>query len=109
MERNCEGTTLMKTKLDVFYTGHLQECYINYCKKIFATLTKTGYNNCKQDQTTDLEYFRDLIWMLLNVLEYQINCKQYLEAQRMLEMVTKCGGFCNESKSYDTHRGCGCA
>lgn len=109
VSRNCYGTNIEEQIVDIFYTGFLKECYIKYCKKIFATLTKTGYNNCKQDQTTDLEYFRDLIWMLLNVLEYQINCKQYLEAQRMLEMVTKCGGFCNESKSYDTHRGCGCA
>lgn len=32
MERNIEGTTIKKCKIDVFFTGHLQECYINYCK-----------------------------------------------------------------------------
>ena len=38
MERNIEGTTLMKCKIDVFFTGHLQECYINHCKCLFDNL-----------------------------------------------------------------------
>ena len=109
LDRNSFETTVYDCVIDVFYTEFLKECYIKYCKKLFATLTKTGYDNCKQDETKDLEYFRDFIWMLLNVLEYQINCKQYLEAQRVLEMVTQCGGFCKLSKSYDVHVGCGCS
>ena len=34
MERNVEGTTIKKCKIEVFFTGNLQNCYINYCKHI---------------------------------------------------------------------------
>lgn len=42
MERNVEGTTIKKCKIEVFFTGNLQQCYINYCKKIF----NAGLGNC---------------------------------------------------------------
>jgi hypothetical protein len=35
VERNHEGTTIEKCIIDVFYTGFLQLCYINYCRKLF--------------------------------------------------------------------------
>jgi hypothetical protein len=35
IERNHEGTTIEKCIIDVFYTGFLQLCYINYCRKLF--------------------------------------------------------------------------
>jgi hypothetical protein len=35
IERNHEGTTIKKCIIDVFYTGFLQLCYINYCRKLF--------------------------------------------------------------------------
>lgn len=35
LERNIEGTTIKKCKVDIFFTGNLQQCYINYCKKLF--------------------------------------------------------------------------
>jgi hypothetical protein len=40
IERNHEGTTIEKCIIDVFYTGFLQMCYINYCRKLFSKLTK---------------------------------------------------------------------
>ena len=35
IERNVEGTTIIRCKLDIFFTGNLQKCYIGYSQKIF--------------------------------------------------------------------------
>jgi hypothetical protein len=35
VERNIDGTTIQKCVIEVFYTGFLQMCYINYCRKLF--------------------------------------------------------------------------
>jgi hypothetical protein len=105
MERNCEGTTLRKTKLDVFYTGHLQECYINYCKKVFDSVNECAPNSRDYDT-----YARDFIWMTLNIIDYLISFKQYLEAQRLLEMFQTCNSFCNDKKLHGfKSKSCGCS
>jgi hypothetical protein len=71
MERNVEGTTIKKCKVEVFFTGHLQECYINYSKKIFNDLlSKCGPTNYNSDL-----YARDFIWMTLNIIDYLIGFK----------------------------------
>ena len=105
MERNCEGTTLRKCKLDVFYTGHLQECYINYCKKVFDSV-----NECAPKDRDYNTYARDFLWMTLNIIDYLISFKQYLEAQRLLEMFNTCNGFCNDRQLHGfKSKSCGCS
>lgn len=71
MERNVEGTTIKKCRIDVFFTGHLQECYINYCKKIFNNLL----NKCDSNGSSNDMYARDFIWMTLNIIDYLIGFK----------------------------------
>lgn len=100
MERNIEGTTIKKCKIEVFFTGNLQQCYINYCKQIF----QQGLTYCSTNIDT---YPRDFIWMTLNVIDYLIGFKQFMEAQRILETFDKCGGFCNTPKPKNT-LSCGC-
>lgn len=105
MERNIEGTTLMKCRIDVFYTGHLQECYINYCKKVF-----NSFNKCVPTDRDYDTYARDFIWMTLNIIDYLISFKQYLEAQRLLEMFNSCNGFCNDRQLHGLKsKSCGCS
>jgi hypothetical protein len=74
MERNIEGTTIKKCKVEIFFTGNLQQCYINYCKRIF----ENSLNKC--DFESEDTYARDFIWMTLNILDYLIGFKQFLEA-----------------------------
>lgn len=107
--RNTSNTTIQKCIIDVFYTGFLRECYVKHCKALFNKITKPCDYNCKPQDLGDLEFKRDFIWMLLNVLDYQIECGQYMESQRLLEMCTECSGFCNNFKSNEKHAGCGCA
>ena len=110
IERNHEGTTIQKCIIDVFYTGFLQLCYINYCRKLFQKLTKGCNFACASEDTKELTYIRDFLWMVLNVIDYQISFKQYMEAQRVLEMTNYCGGFCqNQELNAGPNTGCGCS
>lgn len=110
IERNYEGTTIQKCIIDVFYTGFLQLCYINYCRKLFQKLTKNCNSSCMPEDVKDLTYIRDFLWMVLNVIDYQISFKQYMEAQRILEMTNYCGGFCqNQELNAGPSTGCGCS
>ena len=109
ISRNHEGTTIQKCMIDVFYTGFLQMCYINYCRKLFAKLTKSCDYACTPEDTKELTYARDFLWMTLNTIDYQISFKQYMEAQRVLEMTNYCGGFCqNQELNAGPSTGCGC-
>ena len=110
VERNHEGTTIEKCLIDVFYTGFLQMCYINYCRKLFQKLTKGCNFACAPEDVKDLTYARDFLWMVLNVIDYQISFKQFMEAQRVLEMTDYCGGFCkNQELNAGPSTGCGCS
>ena len=61
--------------------------------------------NCKPK---DVDYFsRDFLWMTLNVMDYLIERGQFNEAQRILEAINYCGGFCNNIKN-DNKSMCGC-
>lgn len=104
LERNTEGTTIKKCKIDVIFTGNMQQCYINYCKKIFNNLLNQCY---KKENDYDI-YARDFIWMTLNIIDYLVGFKQFMEAQRIIEMFQSCGGFC---KKGTEHRqvSCGCS
>ena len=107
MERNVEGTTIKKCKIDVFFTGHLQECYINYCKQLFEALL----NKCYANKYDDIIYARDFIWMTLNIIDYLIGFKQFMEAERLLSMFQTCGNFCNDKELHGRKLGyhCGCS
>ena len=78
VERNHEGTTIQKCVIDVFYTGFLQLCYINACRKLFAKLTKGCDYACVPEETKELTYARDFLWMVLNTIDYQISFKQFM-------------------------------
>lgn len=102
LERNIEGTTIKKCKVDVFFTGNLQQCYVNTAKQLFDVLLKS----CSKD---DGDIFkRDFIWMTLNIIDYLIGFKQYMEAQRLIELFETCGGFCNKPK-LPNKPSCGCS
>lgn len=106
MERNVEGTTIKKCKVEVFFTGNLQQCYINYCKKLFNELL----NTCTTNEKNDNIFARDFIWMTLNIVDYLVGFKQYMEAQRLLEMFQTCGGFCSQKAPFKPNNcHCGCS
>lgn len=101
MQRNVEGTTIKKCKVNVFFTGNLQQCYINICKNLFDNLL----TKCPEEINT---FDRDFIWMTLNIIDYLIGFNQFMEAQRLLELFNKCGGICNKPYKHNT-LSCGCS
>lgn len=105
LERNIEGTTIKKCKVDVFFTGNLQQCYVNYCKKLFDGLL----NECVTKEHEADIFARDFIWMTLNIVDYLIGFKQFMEAERLLAMFRTCGGFCNTHNHGHKHISCGCS
>ena len=105
LERNVEGTTIKKCRVDIFFTGNLQQCYINYCKQLFESLL----NKCMKNELDNVVYSRDFIWMTLNIVDYLIGFKQFMEAERILEMFRTCGGLCEFRSHGHNHIGCGCS
>ena len=103
MEVNPENTTIKRCKLDVIYVGNLQRCYFNYCNEIF----NKSLNKCTiiSDEVT---YARDFIWMTLNIIDYLVCKKQYLEAGRIIENFESCNSFCKSSKTK-IFNNCGCS
>jgi hypothetical protein len=47
--------------------------------------------------------------MTLNIIDYLVGFKQYLEAQRILEMFQKCGGYCKDFSITKPNINCGCS
>lgn len=99
MERNPEGTTIKRCKVDIIYTGNLQQCYYQFCSNIFENVL----DKCAPKIDT---FDRDFIWMTLNIIDYLACSKQYLEAQRIIEMFTKCNGFYNITNVKRPSCGC---
>ena len=99
------NTTIFKSVKDFFSICFLWKCYVDICKN----LLKGDLIKCKQ--TEDLEqlaFNRDVVWMTINVIKYYIKKDQLYEAQRILEEINGCNGFCNEAKRIIKKGGCGC-
>lgn len=105
LERNYEGTNILYCKIDLFFNGNLQQCYINYCKKLFDALL----NKCKTSEYDYDIYARDFIWMTLNIIDYLVGFKQFLEAERIIEQFKTCSGFCQNTDTQKNYSSCGCS
>ena len=105
LERNYEGTNILHCKIDVFFNGNLQQCFINYCKKLYNSLL----NTCKPSNYDSDIYARDFIWMTLNIIDYLVGFKQFLEAERIIEQFKSCGGFCQNTDTHKNYSSCGCS
>lgn len=105
LERNYEGTNILHCKIDMFFNGNLQQCYINYCKKLYDSLL----NKCKTTTQDSDIYARDFIWMTLNIIDYLVGFKQFLEAERIIEQFKTCGGFCQNTDTNKNYSSCGCS
>lgn len=105
LERNYEGTNILHCKIDVFFNGNLQQCFINYCKKLYDSLL----NTCKPSNYDSDIYARDFIWMTLNIIDYLVGFKQFLEAERIIEQFRSCGGFCQNTDTHKNYSSCGCS
>ena len=105
LEMNIENASIARETINTIFTGNLQQCYINYCKRLFDSLL----NKCLSSEYSNDIYARDFIWMTLNIIDYLVQFEQYMEAERIIEEFSSCGGFCNSSQFTPKHHGCGCS
>lgn len=103
---NTENTTISRVEVDEFMVYQLYNCYISLCKALFNDLAI----RCKKSGDYDeITYKRDFLWMTINVLKYLVEFGNFGEAERILEEVNYCGGFCDGSEMRSkSGSGCGC-
>lgn len=104
--RNTDNTTISRAEVDEFMIYQLYQCYISLCKALFNDLAI----RCKKSGDYDeIIYKRDFLWMTINVLKYLVEFGSFGEAERILEEVNYCGGFCDGSEMRKkSGSGCGC-
>lgn len=97
-------TTISSAVFQQFSICQLYGCYIALCKPVFESV---NYRCMDKTGLSDIIFKRDFIWMTINIIKYYVEDGQFMEAQRLLEEVNYCGGFCNEL-SVQSKSGCGC-
>lgn len=98
---NSDKTTISRCYKEFFCIWFLQNCYINLSKEIFNSILSKCTNNIDT-------FNRDFIWMTLNVINYYVEFNQLNEAQRVLEDVNGCNGFCKNTVYNKKISNCGC-
>lgn len=102
--QDVEESTIVSSSQMTFCMCKLKECYFNLAKQLLTALVAT----CKNNKYDDLIWRRDMLWMAINVITYLLQKNQFLEAQRILEWITGCGGLCPQEPKADGGRNCGC-
>lgn len=101
-------TTIIRNSKSTFCLCKLRECFYQICKKLLQAFPV----KCP-DQLSDIsewQYYRDIIWMAINVIKYLLEKEQYYEAQRILEEITYCGSICNNLDTVQKYSSnCGCS
>lgn len=98
------GVSLVKTQQDTFSICYLNNCFLKICQDIYNNMS---FNKCKKPDSS-LTFNRDFLWMLINVIKYNLDLGYTMEAQRVLDEFNTCGNnICNQSSNINY--GCGCS
>lgn len=103
---NTEDSNILRTCQETFSIADLKHCFYNICKMILSS-------SCVACETEDLKSLikdRDLVWMLINVINYCIDLGLFREAQRHLLWIENCGSPCFKyeiNKNGGNKCGCG--
>lgn len=107
IEINDEDTTISRISIDTFSIYYLRKCYIQICKTILNTIDLKCVNNNKSME--EVIFNRDLLWMTINIIKYHVEFNDLIESQRLIELINKCGGMCqNIPATYNKNNFCGC-
>lgn len=107
------NTTILNREQDtIFLMNNLWKCYISKCLSILDKSSNTdnpdnkynkylGSHKLDKCKETDFEFFdTDFIWATINVLQYLIDSYNFEEAQKILEDIEGCNGYCNPEQNY---------
>lgn len=98
-------TTIIKNSKSTFCLCKLRECFYLICKNLLQEYPE----KCPENSYNQLQYYRDIIWMTINVIKYLLEKEQFYEAQRILEEITQCGSICNNIQTVKKSSNCGCS
>ena len=102
---NSENSSILKTQQDTFAICHVHNCYLNICQNIYNNML---YNKCNNYKDNNFIFNRDFLYMIINVIKYNLDLGYTEEAQRILDEFNSCGNnICNNSSMIDY--GCGCS
>ena len=94
---DLDKTTITKKQEVTFTTCFLYNCYINLAQEALRDLISKNNGNKIQKcgmEDQSIIYKRDFVWATINVINYLIEECKLEEAQKLLERVVKCNGFC---------------
>lgn len=101
-------TTVSKHQKIAFLTCFLWKCYISLANEVLTDLLKNNQGKGKiskcgneNEDTKDKIYRRDFVWATINVLKYLTDQCKFEEAQKILEQIQGCNGFCTNFGEED--------
>lgn len=99
---NSESSTICKYSEQVFYTDFLYKEYVSHSYHLLKSLIKSCPN--KDSEYNDFRYVRDFLWMVINIVNYHVDLKNYMEALRILNLASNC----EYNNCYEKCRQCNC-
>lgn len=103
--RNTLNTNISRVTEEIFTVHNLYKCYLNWANTVFSSFDFKRCNVKQSQETKDITFKRDFVWAAINIIQYQVELCNYVDAQVILEEMNSCNGFCgSSSKSV----GCGC-
>ena len=99
-------TTIIRANKNTFIMYYLNECFAKICKTLLTDLY-TSTCTSKENYSKGI-FTRDLLWMAINAIKYNIEILQLYEAQRILENINFCTSDCAYTSLNNYNNGCGC-
>lgn len=97
---SAEYSNIWKAEEFAFSIFNLWQCYLNRCKSIGDSV------RC-MDCDSEILRDADLLWIVLNTIQYLVEVGEYDRANETLKLITGCNGLCN-NEPYSKNYNCGC-
>lgn len=104
--RNTLNTNISKVSEDIFTVHGLYACYMKWANLVFSSFDFKRCNTKQSQETRDITFKRDFVWSAINIIQYEVEMCNYMDAQIILEEMNSCNGFCGAS-SKSVSCGCG--
>lgn len=93
------------TEKPIFMLFNLWQCYLNYCKKVIEGECSKDSKcpDCNDESAKN----RDLLWIFLNAIQYNVYFGELMNAQILLEDISGCNSLCG-NEMYSKNYKCGC-
>lgn len=106
---NITNSNIIGIEEELFLLGNLEKCYEDKLKYIYYN---NLYHKCNIKNDNNIsQVFRDrnIVFIALELIKGLIKRCEYYEAQRIIEEISFCGGFCNNDYLlYNSLNRCNC-